>query len=118
MMMAAGGLPMAEDGVLLPEGKELRERRRRGEERREREKGKELQDGLRGKTTSNQSIPPRGVGRRHGAVLIQECVSYSGNGEAIPVSLFSLFLLFSSIFFLSFFFFFFFFFCRHVIADS
>ena len=57
MMMAAGGLPIAEDEVLLPERKELNEgEKRRGEEREER---KRLQDGLRGKTKPNQSIPPR-----------------------------------------------------------
>lgn len=58
MMMAAGGLPIAEDEVLLPERKELNEsEKRRGEEREER--FKRLQDGLRGKTKPNQSIPPR-----------------------------------------------------------
>ena len=56
MMMAAGGLPIAEDEVLLPERKELNEsEKRRGEER----ERKRLQDGLRGKTKPNQSIPPR-----------------------------------------------------------
>ena len=56
MMMAAGGLPIAEDEVLLPERKELNESEKRREEREER---KRLQDGLRGKTKPNQSIPPR-----------------------------------------------------------
>lgn len=39
MMMAAGGLPIAEDEVLLPERKELNEsEQRRGEERERRGK--------------------------------------------------------------------------------